>query len=98
MLSDKLKELAIQEVCTDKQSTRISTSMRNGALFGAGRGAYTGFVSGEALGGSVTFGTSGIAGAAGGAVVGSLAGAIGGFVHGAIAGQLCQHSGAYGPG
>jgi len=85
----------IAAFCKDKESTRITTSMRNGAIFGAGRGAYTGFVSGEAVGGSVTFGTSGLAGAAGGVVAGGLAGSIGGFVHGAVFGQVCQSLGAY---
>jgi hypothetical protein len=90
-----IKVNVIAQYCKDKQSTRITTSMRNGAIFGAARGAYTGFVSGEAVGGSVTFGTSGLAGAAGGAVVGGLAGSISGFVHGAIFGQVCQSLGAY---
>ncbi len=85
----------IAYVCKDKQSTRITTSMRNGAILGAARGAYTGFVSGEAAGGPATFGTSGFAGAAGGAVVGGLAGSIGGFVHGVVAAQVCQSSGWY---
>ena len=95
VIKTELKDAAIRFLCKDNVHGRILASMRFGAIYGASRGAYTGFVAGEAAGGAVTFGTSGIVGAAGGAVIGGLGGAFGGFVHGSMAAALCNRYGAY---
>jgi RHS repeat-associated protein len=95
VIKTEVKYAVIESLCKGNQHDRVLTSMRNGAIFGAARGAYTGFLFGEAVGGAVTLGASGPVGAAGGALIGGIGGTIGGFVHGAIISQVCQMSGAY---
>jgi len=66
---------ALTFYCKSSPSSRVLTSVRNGALLGAAKGAYFGFVSGEIFGCEVTFGLSGVGGAGLGAVIQGTIGA-----------------------
>jgi hypothetical protein len=72
--------------------------MGQGAILGGASGAYTGFVSGEILFGTLSLGTSGGGGAALGAVVGGIFGASRGVFTGFAFAEGCQAAGAYNPG
>ena len=92
---NQLKSLVIQMYCRPSQDKRLLRSMRNGAVWGATKGAYTGFVGGEILGGEVTFGATGLAGAATGGFVGGTVGAMKGVVWGTASALACRAAGAY---
>jgi hypothetical protein len=81
--------------CGSSQSSRILKSMRNSAVVGAVRGGIAGFVTGEIFGGEVTFGTSGIAGAALGGFIQGTIGATTGVFTGFASAEACQAIGAY---
>lgn len=81
--------------CGSSPSSRVLKSVRNGALVGAARGAFTGFVSGEIFGGEVTFGLSGVAGAGLGAFIQGTVGATNGVIKGFASAEACQALGAY---
>lgn len=91
----QLRYAVVQKVCGQNEGTRVLRSMRNGAIIGATKGAYTGFVSGEIFGGEVTFGTSGLGGAALGGFVGGTVGAMKGVFIGTAAALVCKAEGAY---
>jgi hypothetical protein len=69
--------------------------MRNGAIVGATRGAITGFATGEIFGGEITFGTSGVAGAALGSFIQGTIGTMNGVATGSYAALSCYFAGAY---
>jgi len=77
------------------QEAGILKSMRNGAIVGAAGGAYTGFVSGEILFGTVSLGTSGAGGVALGGITGGIFGAARGVFTGIALAEGCQAEGAY---
>jgi len=89
---------ALTFYCKSSPSSRVLTSVRNGALLGAAKGAYFGFVSGEIFGGEVTFGLSGVGGAGLGAVIQGTIGATTGVITGFASAEACQAAGAYPPG
>jgi RHS repeat-associated protein len=93
-----LVKKALKFYCKDSPSTRVLTSVRNGAAIGAVRGAFTGFVSGEIFGGEVTLGLSGVAGAGLGAFIQGTIGATTGVIKGFASAEACQAAGAYAPG
>jgi RHS repeat-associated protein len=89
---------ALTFYCKSSPSSRVLASVRNGALLGAARGAYFGFVSGEIFGGEVTLGLSGVAGAGLGAAIQGTIGATTGVITGFASAEACQAAGAYPPG
>ena len=89
---------ALTFYCKSSPSSRVLTSVRNGALLGAAKGAYFGFVSGEIFGCEVTFGLSGVGGAGLGAVIQGTIGATTGVITGFASAEACQAAGAYPPG
>jgi len=91
----QLRYAAVQQVCGQNEDRRVLRSMRNGAIVGATKGAYTGFVSGELFGGEVTLGASGLGGAALGGFVGGTLGATKGVFIGTAAALVCKAGGAY---
>jgi RHS repeat-associated protein len=94
----KFVSKALTAYCKGSPSTRVLTSVRNGAAIGAAKGAFTGFVSGEIFGGEVTLGTSGVLGAAIGASIQGTVGATTGVIKGVASAGACQAAGAYPPG
>jgi len=91
----QLRYAVVQQVCGQNEGRRVLRSMRNGAIVGATKGAYTGFVSGELFGGEVTLGASGLGGAALGGFVGGTVGAMKGVFIGTAAALVCKAGGAY---
>ena len=89
---------ALKFYCKDSPSTRVLTSVRNGAAIGAVRRAFTGFVSGEIFGGEVTLGLSGVAGAGLGAFIQGTIGATTGVIKGFASAAARHAAGAYAPG
>lgn len=85
----------ISFVCRQTPYSRVGKSVRFGATVGALRGAYTGFTAGEALGGAVSFGSSGLAGAGIGALIGGTQGALGGLSTAPVWIGGCKAAGAY---
>lgn len=93
--SDPTLRPVIKFACGSSIPEAVFKSVVGGALTGGAIGAYGGFVSGEILGGWVTFGTSGLAGAATGAVILGTFGASRGVFLGVARGLACQAAGAY---
>ncbi len=91
----QLRYAVVQQVCGQNEDRRLLRSMRNGAIVGATKGAYSGFVSGELFGGEVTLGASGLGGAALGGFVGGTVGAMKGVFIGTAAALVCKAGGAY---
>lgn len=69
--------------------------MRFGAVTGGAKGFFFGFTTGEIFGGEVTFGTSGLAAGAGGAVIQGTLGATTGVFTGFLQAEACNAAGMY---
>jgi len=87
--------VAARWYCGASAAQRILRSTRNGAAVGAVTGGIVGFVSGEALGGEVSLGATGVPGAALGAIIGASLGATRGVEFGAIGAAACGALGLY---
>lgn len=86
---------ALQFYCKSNPSSRVLASVRNGALIGAAKGAYYGFVTGTIFGGEVTFDATGVAGAGLGAFIQGTIGATTGVITGFASAEACEAAGAY---
>jgi RHS repeat-associated protein len=93
--TDPANKETIKFVCGSSAAEAVLKTMRFNTAIGLAYGAYSGFVYGEILGGWATLGSSGLAGAAGGATILGTLGAMRGVFMGAMKGMACQAAGAY---
>ncbi len=85
-----LKGMVVNSVCKGSSDQRILTSMRNGFVLGATRGAIAG-----ATGGAFFEGVGAIPGAILGGTIGGIAGAGGGVIKGGALAGACSLAGVY---
>ncbi len=81
--------------CGKSLSARVLHSIETGALLGGILGGVGGFITGEAFGGELTLGATGLPGAALGVLVGALWGAMKGVEFGVLSAGVCKALGFY---